>query len=277
MKKYLAIILAIVTVLSVLAFAGCGKKDEQPNNDATNPSNDVVEATGELAEIKEKGKLIVGITEYPPMNFKNEKNEWTGFDTELTYAFAEKIGVDVEFVVLTDWGAKFTELKSGSIDCVWNGMTITDEALKNASVSDVYLKNSQVVVLPAAKASAVKTVEDLKDLTFAVEEGSAGQSIANDNKLKTVASKDMAMALLEASSGACDGCIIDKTMAEATVGEGTSYEKLAVSITLSTEEFGVAFRQDSNLTAEFNTFLKDYQASGDFAKLAAKYEINIEK
>lgn len=272
MKKFLAIILAIVTVLSVLAFAGCGKKEEEkPNN------GDVVEATGELAEIKEKGKLIVGITEYPPMNFKDKKGEWTGFDTELTYAFAEKIGVDVEFIVLTDWDKKFVELKSGTIDCVWNGMTITEEGRKNASISDVYLKNSQVVVLPADKAAAVKTVDDLKGLNFAVENGSAGQAIAKEKGIEFTPVQDMGKALLEVKSGACDGCIIDKTMAEATVGEGTSYEKLAISITLSTEEFGVAFRQDSNLTAEFNAFLKDYQASGDFAKLAAKYEVNIEE
>lgn len=268
MKKYLAIILAIVTALSVLAFAGCNKTEgNEPGNTAT----------GEVAQIKEAGKLVVGITEYPPMNFKDDNGEWTGFDTELTYAFAEKLGVDVEFVVLADWGAKFTELNSGSIDCVWNGMTITDEARKNASVSDVYLKNSQVAVLPADKAATVDSADDLKDLTFAVEEGSAGQAIAEELGLKTVAVKDMAMALVETKSGACDGCIIDKTMADATVGKGTSYANLAVAITLSTEEFGVAFRPDSDLTAEFNAFLKDYQESGKFAELAEKYEVAIEE
>ncbi len=270
MKKYLAIILAIVTALSVFAFAGCGKTETPDTN------NDEKPAVSDMGDIKEKGKLVVGITEYPPMNFKDDKGEWTGFDTELTYAFAEKLGVDVEFVVLADWGAKFTELNSGSIDCVWNGMTITDEARKNASVSDVYLKNSQVVVLPADKAAAVKSAEDLKDFTFAVEEGSAGQSIAEETGLKTVAVKDMAMALVETKSGACDGCIIDKTMADATVGEGASYANLAVAMTLSTEEFGVAFRPESDLTAEFNAFLKDYQESGKFAALAEKYEVAIE-
>ncbi len=269
MKKYLAIILAIVTVLSVLAFAGCGKKEETPNND------DVVEATGELAEIKEKGKIIVGITDYPPMNYK-ENGEWVGFDTELTQAFAKKLGVEVEFVEI-NWDNKFIDLKAGTIDCIWNGMTITDEGRKSASISDVYLKNSQVVVLPADKAATVKTINDLKDLTFAVEKGSAGKSVAEAEGLKFVEADTMSKALLEVKGGTSDACIIDKTMAEATVGAGTSYEKLAISITLSTEEFGVAFRQDSNLTAEFNAFLKDYQASGDFAKLAAKYEVNIEK
>lgn len=257
MKKVLSIILAVVTVLSVLALAGCGA-----------PKTD-------MEAIKKEGVIKVGITEYPPMNYKDAKGNWTGFDTELTQAFAKRLGVEVEFIVLADWGAKFTELKAGSIDCVWNGMTITDEAKKNSSVSDSYAQNSQVVVLPADKAAAVKTVEDLKAYTFAVEEGSAGQDVADENGLKSTATQDMAKALVEVKAGACDGCIIDKTMAEATVGAGTSYGNLAVSLSLSTEKFGVSFRQDSDLTAEFNTFLKEYRESGELAKLAEKYSVEI--
>lgn len=263
MKKFIAIALAVLTAVMVFAFAGCG--DKAP------------ETTSELAAIKEKGKIVVGITDYKPMNFKDEKGEWIGFDTELTYAFAEKLGVEVEFVVLADWGKKFLDLQAGTIDCVWNGMTITDEARNNSSVSDVYLKNSQVVVLPADKAATLTTVDAIKDLTFAVEEGSAGQTAGTDNGLKTVAVKDMATALLEAKSGACDGCIIDKTMADATVGAGTSYADLGVAMTLSTEEFGISFRKGSDLTAELNTFLKDYKASGEFKTLADKYGVTVEE
>ena len=266
MKKILALALAALMVATcVVSFASCGKKDD-------------------WKRIEKKGKFICGITIYAPMNYydangdlkQDDTGTLVGFDTELAKLVAEKLGVEVEFVVLADWGKKFMDLQAGTIDCVWNGMTITDEARKNASVSDVYLKNSQVVVLPADKAAAVKSAEDLKDFTFAVEEGSAGQSIAEETGLKTVAVKDMAMALVETKSGACDGCIIDKTMADATVGEGASYANLAVAMTLSTEEFGVAFRPESDLTAEFNAFLKDYQESGKFAALAEKYEVAIE-
>lgn len=271
MKKVLALILAIVSVFSILAFAGCGKSDADKNDDPS--KKDEQPAFSDMADIKEKGTLVVGITEYPPMNYK-ENNEWTGFDTELTYAFAEKLGVEVEFVVLADWGAKFNELKAGSIDCVWNGMTISDEALNNSSVSDSYAQNSQVVVLPADKAAKVKSVEDLKEFTFAVEEGSAGQDVAEANGLKALPAQDMAKALVEVTSGASDGCIIDKTMAQATVGKG-SYKNLAVSLSLSTEEFGVSFREGSDLTAEFNAFLKEYRDNGDLAKLAEKYSVEI--
>ncbi len=258
MKKLLAIILAAVTALAVLSLAGCGKKEE---------------AATDLDYVKEKGVLIVGITEYPPMNYKDDNGNWTGFDTELTQAFAEKIGVEVEFTVLTDWSKKFIELDSKSIDCVWNGMTITDEALNNASVSDVYLTTSQVVVLPKDKAATMTTVDAIKSLTFAVEDGSEGQSKGQENGLNTVAVQDMAKALLEVKAGTCDGCIIDKTMADATINAGKSYSDLAIAVTLSTDEFGVAFREESNITAEFNAFLKEYKDSGELAKLAEKYGV----
>ncbi len=274
MKKVIAIILAALTALMVFAFAGCGNEAKTPD---TNDGNVAGDTASDLAYVKEKGKLVVGITDYKPMNYKDENGEWIGFDTELTLAFAEKLGVEVEFVVLADWGKKFIELSSKSVDCVWNGMTITDEALKNSSVSDVYLKNSQVVVLSADKAAKLNTVDSIKDLTFAVEEGSAGQTAGEDNGLKTIAVKDMATALLEVKSRSCDGCIIDKTMADATVGAGTSYDNLGVAMTLSTEEFGISFRKDSDITAELNTFIKEYQESGEFAKLAEKYGVTIEK
>ncbi len=269
MKKFLALLLALSMVF---CFAACGG-NTAPEGATEAPDANVA---SDLAYVKENGKLVVGITDYPPMNYQ-ENGEWVGFDTELTYAFAEKLGVDVEFVVLADWGKKFIELSSKSVDCVWNGMTITDEALKNASVSDVYLQNSQVVVLASDKAATLNTVDALKDLEFAVEEGSAGQTAAADNGLKAVPVKDMAAALLEVKSGSCDGCIIDKTMADATIGEGKSYANLAVAMTLSTEEFGIAFRKGSDITAELNAFLNEYKESGEFAKLAAKYEVNIEE
>ena len=256
MKKVLALILAIVSVLSILSFAGCGT-----------PKTD-------MEKIKKEGKIIVGITDYPPMNYKVD-GKWVGFDTELTEAFAKKLGVEVEFVEI-NWDNKFIDLQAGTIDCVWNGMTITDEARKSADISDVYLKNSQVVVLPASKADSVKSIEDLKGMKFAVEKGSAGKSAAEDNGFEFTEVDVMTKALLEVQSGTSDACVIDKTLAEATVGKG-SYTDLAISLTLSEEEFGVAFRQGSDLTAEFNAFLKEYKESGEFDKLAAKYDVKVEK
>ena len=263
MKKMKCILL--LTVIMLL-FAGCGKKEEKPNND------DVV-ASGELAEIKEKGKLIVGITEYPPMNFKDEKGEWTGFDTELTYAFAEKIGVDVEFVVLADWGAKFTELKSGSIDCVWNGMTLTDEVKSAMECSNAYCNNAQVVIVPADKADEYQTVESLEGLSFAVEAGSAGEAEVTALGLDCTPVKAQSDALMEVAAGTSDAAVIDSLMAEAMVGEGTGYADLTYTVKLNSEEYGVGFRKGSNLVVALNEFFENIYNDGTMEKMADNYGV----
>ena len=260
MKKIISIALAVIMAVMTFAFAGCGAKETSKTD---------------IEYIKEKGTLIVGITDYKPMDYKDENGKWIGFDAELAEAFAAKLGVKAEFIEV-DWDNKFTELKSKSIDCVWNGMTITDEATKNSSVSDPYVKNSQVVVIDSAKASQYKTIESLKGLNFAVEKGSAGATAATDNGFTATEVDTQSTALLEVKSGSCDACIIDKTMADATVGAGSSYANLTVAMTLSTEEFGISFRQNSDVTAELNKFITEYKASGDFNKLAEKYNVSVD-
>ena len=179
MKRKLALFLAIVAIFtSVLAFAGCGKKDVS-NGDGADKSEKTTKS--DMAYIKEKGTLVIGMTEYEPMNYKDKSTgEWTGFDTEFAQAVAAKLGVKAEFIVLSDWEQKFTELDSKSIDCIWNGMTITDEALKNASVTDAYVKNAQVVVAKKDIAAKYKSLDEMKDLAFAVEGGSAGNKAVED-------------------------------------------------------------------------------------------------
>ncbi len=98
--------------------------------------------------IKAKGKLVVGITLFAPMNYKNENDELIGFETEFAKAVGEKLGLQVEFQVI-DWNSKETELASKNIDCIWNGMTITEERAENMQISIPYMENKQVVVVKA--------------------------------------------------------------------------------------------------------------------------------
>ncbi len=169
--------------------------------------------------IKANGKMIIGITDYAPMNYKDEKGAWTGFDTEFAEAVCEKLGVTAEFVEI-DWDNKFIALESKAIDCIWNGMTISEDVLKNTSCSVAYVKNAQVVVMDKDKVDDYKTAEDMKDLTFAVEVGSAGLSAAEENGFENVVeAAAQTDALLEVQSGSCDACIIDLTMANAMVGK----------------------------------------------------------
>ena len=179
---------------------------------------DKIADNGDLTYIKSKGTLVVGITDYKPMDYKDEKGEWIGFDAEFAQAVATKLGVKVEFVEV-DWDNKFLELQTKSVDCIWNGMTITDEVKLNTNCTKAYAKNEQVVVVKADKAASIKSVNDLKDLSFAVETGSAGESAAKDNGLKSTAVQTQTNALLEVKAGSVDACIIDSTMADSMLGK----------------------------------------------------------
>ncbi len=169
--------------------------------------------------VKANGKLVIGITDYAPMNYKDENGEWTGFDTEFALAVCEKLGVTAEFVEI-DWDNKFVALESKAIDCIWNGMTISEEVLKNTSCSKAYVKNAQVVVMAEDKVADYGSAAAMKDLTFAAEAGSAGATAAADNGFANLVEVPAQTdALLEVQSGSCDACIIDITMANAMIGK----------------------------------------------------------
>lgn len=266
MKKKLALVLAIiVTLTSILALAGCGDKGTSTDSD--------------LAYVQEKGTLVVGMTEYAPMNYKDKTTgEWTGFDTEFAQAVAKELGVKVEFIVI-DWDNKFPELNSKSIDCIWNGMTITDEVLKNASVSDAYVKNAQVVVAKADVAAKYTSLDQMKDLAFVAESGSAGEGVIKDAGIKNyTAVTAQSDALMEVSAkGSADACVIDITMANAMTGEGTSYANLKTVCSLNEEEYGIAFRKGSDLTAKVNEIMATLKSNGTLDALAAEYSLTLVK
>ena len=269
MKRIIALIMAVL-MMSVV-FVGCGSTE---TNDAA--TKDEV-AASDLAYIQDKGTLIVGITDYAPMNYKDDKGEWTGFDTEFALAVGEKLGVTVEFIEI-NWDNKFLELDSKSIDCIWNGMTITEEAKLNASVTNPYVENAQVVVMTADNAKKYTTAESMADLTFAAEAGSAGEAtISENNWANYTAVKAQSDALLEVASGSSDACVIDITMANAMTGEGTSYEDLTQALKLNTEQYGIACRQDSDLTAKINEIMAQLMADGTLDALAEKYELALVK
>lgn len=271
-------------LMVVSVFAACGSKNDTSKTEDKKDAMDIINADGEeedvavadIDAVKEAGKLVIGITEYEPMNFKDENDEWTGFDTEFALAFCEKLGVTAEFTVI-DWDNKYTELDAKSIDCIWNGMTITDEGKLNASISNPYVKNAQVVVMANDVLADYADVASMADLEFAVESGSAGAQVAADEGLNAVEVVDQATALQEVASGSVDACIIDITMANAMTGEGTSYADYGYSVELSAEEYGVAFRKNSDLTEEFNTAMATMMSDGTLDALAEKYELTLVK
>ena len=266
-KKLLAGLMAAAMTLS---FAACGNSADK----ATDAKTDVKEeaAESDLDYIKDKGKLVVGITDFEPMDYKDDNGEWIGFDADMAKAVAESLGVDVEFVEI-DWDNKILELENKSIDVVWNGMTLTPEVTNSMECTKAYLNNAQVVVVNAKDADSVKDVDAASKLSYAVESGSAGEAAAEENGFDYIAVKSQADAIMEVSAGTSDACIIDLLMAGAMIGEGTSYPDLAHTVELTTEEYGVGCRKGSDLAAYIDGQFAEMYADGSMKEIANKYGV----
>ena len=280
MKKFLALLLALVMVFALAACGDSGSAaTDAPSAEPTDtaesaaPSEGGDTAESDLAYVQDKGTLIVGITEFEPMDYQNADGEWIGFDADLAKLFAERLGVEVQFQLI-DWESKVMELDGRTIDVVWNGMTLTDEVLASMECSNAYLNNAQVVILPSAEAENYADAESMSGLQFAVESGSAGEQMAIENGFSYTPVTDQATAVLEVESGTCDAAIIDSLMASAMVGEGTNFADLTYTISLNTEEYGVGFRQGSDLAAELNAFFAEIYADGTMQELADQYGVS---
>lgn len=273
MKKIIAMFLALTMIFALCA---CGGKTEPvPSAEpSVEPSAEPVEPVpgSDLAYVKAQGKLIVGITDFAPMDYRDDNGEWVGFDADMAKAFADSLGVEVEFIEIA-WDNKILELESYAIDAVWNGMTLTPDVLAAMSCSKAYCNNAQVVVVKADVADQYQDLESLAGLTFAVEAGSAGEEAAQDAGLDYIAVETQAAALMEVAAGTSDACIIDLLMAGAMIGEGTSYPEMAYTVELTTEEYGAGFRKGSDIAAALDEFFDNAYANGSMMEIATIYGV----
>ena len=257
----------MMTFLMAFSMTACGNSDTK---DAA--SSNAVSSESDLQYVKDKGTLVVGITDFEPMDYKDENGNWIGFDADMASAFAENLGVKVEFVEI-DWDNKILELDGKTIDCVWNGMTLTDEVKSAMECSNAYCNNAQIVVLPADTADQYPDTDSLSALSFAVEAGSAGEEQASSLGLNYTPVKAQSDAIMEVAAGTSDAAIIDSLMAAAMVGEGTSYADLTYTLQLNSEEYGVGFRKGSDIAAALNDFLASSYADGSMQKIAETYGV----
>ena len=270
MKKLLALLLT--GCMMAAALVGCGKADAVATEDADVAVEETAENASDLAYVKDKGVLVVGITDFAPMDYKDEAGEWIGFDADMAKGFAEKLGVEVEFVEI-DWDNKILELDGKTVDCIWNGMTLTDEVKAAMDCSNAYCNNAQVVIVPADKAADYQTVESLEGLAFAAEAGSAGEAEVTALGLDCTPVKAQSDALMEVAAGTSDAAVIDSLMAAAMVGEGTGYADLTYTVGLNSEEYGVGFRKGSDLVAELNAYFVEAYAAGTMQECADTYGV----
>lgn len=258
MKKTIiaiAAVLAIVLALSV-GMAACNK-------------------VADVEYVTEKGVLLVGVTDYEPMDYQDANGNWTGFDAELARLIGKDLGVEVKFVEI-DWEQKITELKSKKIDVIWNGMTVTDELAKSMDFSYSYAQNYQVVVTKTANVDKYSTVAKISaaNAKVAVESGSAGETVAKDNFAagNIIDLQGQIKALEEVTLGTSDVAIIDYTMAASKCGVG-SFAGLTIvpNLTFEKEEFAVGIRKGSDLTAKINESLVKYYKDGTIEALRKQF------
>ena len=269
-QKWLALALCLTMALSLAACGGQASSGGASGEEAQSGGEENAES--DLQYVHDKGTLVVGITEFEPMDYQDADGNWIGFDADMAAAFAESLGVEAQFQLI-NWDSKVFELNGKSIDVVWNGMTLTDEVRNSMECSNPYFNNAQVVVTSADRADSLLTVDDVSGLSYAVEAGSAGMEVAEANGFTYTEVVDQATALLEVASGTADAAIIDFLMAKAMIGEGTSYENLGISVQLNSEEYGVGFRTGSDLAAALNDFFKTSYADGSMQAAAEKYNI----
>lgn len=269
-KKLLALLLAGAMSASLLSGCGGGNTNATENTDSNTAEN--TETESDLAYVQEKGTLVVGITEFEPMDYQNADGEWIGFDADMAKAFAESLGVTAEFQVI-DWDNKVMELDGKTIDVVWNGMTLTDEVTSAMECTNAYCNNAQVVIVPSDVADQYQDVDSVKGLSFAVESGSAGMAEVQALGATYTEVSDQATALMEVASGTSDAAVIDSLMAAAMVGEGTSYADLTYTVGLNSEEYGVGFRKGSDLAEKLNEFFKTSYDDGTMMQIAEQYGV----
>ena len=264
--------------VAALGLAACGGAASASTaaSASSAASGSTAAAQSDLDEIKGKGKMVIGYTVYEPMNYTDADGSFTGFDTELATAVCEKLGVEPEFVEI-NWDTKVVELDAKSIDCIWNGMTLTDDIMANTATTKAYAKNAQVVVVK--EGTAYTSTADLAGKTVVAEAGSAGEAaIQGDENLAKadyVSKSVQTDCLMEVAAGTADAAVLDLTLANAMIGEGTDYASLKIVDELNAEEYGVAFRKGSDAAAAVDAAFDELKADGTMQALAEKYELAL--
>ena len=278
MKRFLSMFVAGAMALSLAACGGAASTSTaaSASGSAAGSAASASADDSDLAYIQGKGKMVIGYTVYAPMNYTDDEGNFTGFDTELATAVCEKLGVEPEFVEI-NWDTKVVELDAKSIDCIWNGMTLTEDIMANTATTKAYAKNAQVVVVK--EGTAYTSTADLAGKTVVAEAGSAGEAaIQGDENLAKadyVSKSVQTDCLMEVAAGTADAAVLDLTLANAMIGEGTDYASLKIVDELNAEEYGVAFRKGSDAAAAVDAAFDELKADGTMQALAEKYELAL--
>lgn len=276
MKKIIALLM--VAAMSTAVLTACSGSTEGSSSDADTKTTSG--SASDWSYIENKGEMVIGVTYFEPMNYKDSNGELTGFETEFAQAVCKKLGVKATFQKI-DWDSKEVELNSKTIDCIWNGLTINDERKTNMGISTPYMENKQVMVTKKGNEDNYSGCYSLKGATVVAEKKSAGEDVAKGDEFFKDASyvpvDSQAKALLEVKSGTADVAVIDYVMSIGSLADGKDYSSLAVvdGKDFAPEQYGIALRKDDTETLKkLNSAIDEVAKDGTLKKIAEKYDLD---
>ncbi len=269
MKKLICAIL--IMVMSAAMLSGCGKN----NAAASGGGNKDKELTG-WDYIQDKGKLVIGLDDtFAPMGFRNEKNELVGFDIDLANAVGKKLGIEVTFQPI-DWNAKELELSSKRIDCIWNGMSATEDRQKSMALTKKYL-NNKIVIMTIDDSVAVNKVEDLKSIKIGTQVDSAALETMQDNEAYESFSANITEyntydeAILDMQAGRIDCIVVDQVLGEYKNNQMAGVMK-ECSFDFGDDFYAIGCRQgETDLADKISDAIKSLMDDGTAADISNKW------
>ncbi len=261
-KKILAIICLALAGVAVFTLASCMGKET---------------TLEDVAYITANKKLVIGITDFEPMDYQDASGKWVGFDAELAEKVCEKLGVTAQFQLI-NWDNKIEELNGKTIDCIWNGFTVNAERQGQVSFSKEYMINKQVIVIRKGDSSKYTDVASLTDAALVAEAGSAGEDAVSANEVLKdntyIGQSGQTDALKEVIAKTADAAVIDYTMAAYLINkeEGDFTTLTILDTEFAAEEYyAIGFRKGSDLTEKVDSILAELKADGTITAIAEKY------
>lgn len=281
MKRKISLLIAFLLVFSMV---GCGTKEDNTtvgskgsttNVNSETEGTDNTSADTSLQYIQNKGKFVLGLDDsFPPMGFRDDNDQIVGFDIDLAQAVCDKLGIEL-VVQPISWDAKEQELSTKSIDCIWNGLSITDERKENMTMSEAYLENTIALIVRAD--SGITTLDDVAGKSVAIQGGSAAEETLDstpdfkDSLGKVNVFDDYVTALMDLETGASDAVLMDSVVANYMINENNK-NFVILDEYLQADYYGIGFRKgEQALCDAVSNALSELKAEGKIADISTKW------
>ena len=270
MKKISLAVFAMMMVAMLAVFAGCSSSSD--TNSGTADSGTAQDNS--LQNVLDKGTLVLGLDDsFPPMGFRDENNNIVGFDIDVATEVANRMAVELKLQPI-EWSTKEMELNTGSVDCLWNGLSIDDERKQAMDLSEPYMTNRMVLVV--LNDSEYTDQASLAGKTIGVQNGSTAEKILEESDFSktignTIGFKDNVTAFMELETKGIDAIFMDEVVANyAITSQNKDFKVLEDGLT--EEEYAVGFKKGNTaLKNEVQKYIDEMKADGTMTQISEKW------